>query len=126
MAPKKQPQKGFDWKAAIQNAGVPIIAAVVLAVLAFLWALLSDFWRPPHAQRVTWVSGENAGIKIRDEERFIPWTSLLPELNAALMPKLFRDPFGYRFEVRDFYDKKNWVVKLFDADGKMSLGYGSA
>lgn len=65
--------------------------------------------------------GLQAGVKITrmidDTEvfvRFAPWQEYLIQLETNLMPQLFADPASFRFAVRDYHGKKDWLVRIQD------------
>jgi len=50
-----------------------------------------------------------------ETEEFIPWSELEAELRDNLLPYLFADPSGYRFQVGDHHGKEGWLVRVVDA-----------
>ena len=76
------------------------------------------------AQRVRWgpSDGRPAGLRLWDlsgvEAQFLPWSILQSELMTMLLPQLFADPSGFRFEMRDYHGKKDWLVQVFHDSGE--------
>jgi hypothetical protein len=112
----------------ISRAAVPVTTAAILGVGALFWTSIStrvsQLFGPPYAQRVSWISeGNRIGMNVWDDkgergQSFIPWPELNVELQAKLMPLLFKDPSGYRFEAQDYRGKRMHVVKILDPEGK--------
>jgi hypothetical protein len=57
-----------------------------------------------------WTDGSN-------DENFISWTDLQAELQRQLLPQLFANPSGFKFETRDHHGKSQWLVQVFDDRG---------
>jgi hypothetical protein len=75
-------------------------------------------------QRVYWGrnAGLPAGIRVCDEGsnvyRFVIWSELKAQLEQLLLPQLLADSRGFTVDVIDYYDKKDWLVRVFDPAGK--------
>jgi hypothetical protein len=121
----------IDWQDVRQHVAAGVAVAVILAILGWATNLPSLAYRwccqppqAPYAQKVRWKSDE-LGMEIRAEDenvdntiRFVPWSDLRKELDKNLLPQMFADPSGYRFEPRDHHGKKNNVIRVFDSEGK--------
>ena len=77
-------------------------------------------------QQVRW--GPNDGLPpgisiIGNKPDFIPWTRLKPEVESRLLVQLGRYiPAKCSVEVRDYFERKNWTVRMYDSS-KRELGH---
>jgi hypothetical protein len=76
-------------------------------------------------QQVRWgpTVGQAAGILTWNaddgtNEKFIAWAELKKELKVKLTPQLFADKSSLRFELLDHHGKPDWLLQLFDIEGK--------
>lgn len=71
-------------------------------------------WGPSDARPAGILTWTEAG----DPEHFVSWITLQKELDRQLLPQLFADPEGFRFETRDQHDKAHWLVQVIDDRGE--------
>jgi hypothetical protein len=80
----------------------------------------------PAPQQVRWgpVDQRPPGILVEDPlgQAFIPWAELEIEIEMKLLPQVRVVPVGSRAEVGDLGDRKNWIVRIVDPEGR-ELGY---
>jgi hypothetical protein len=76
-------------------------------------------------QQVRWgpTVGQTAGILTWNaadctNEKFIARPELKKELQVKLTPQLFADKSSFRFELLDHHGKADWLVQIFDIEGK--------
>jgi hypothetical protein len=75
-------------------------------------------------QTVYWApnAGLPAGVLVRQNEgttyQLLAWDEFGPQAEQLLLPQLFADPHGYTIGLLDYYEKKDWLCRIFDAEGK--------
>jgi hypothetical protein len=93
-----------------------------------------DGMTPPNATvplKVRWGPSDArpAGIRVwpddSNDESFISWTDLQAELQRQLLPQLFANPSGFKFETRDHHGKSRsgWYrCSMIEATGFVMCG----
>ena len=83
---------------------------------------LEQLLQPPQPEKIRWGPNDDlpAGVSINGKDGlFVPWSLLKPEIESRLLNHMGRHvPPKSTVVVRDYFGRRDWIVRVIDPEGK--------